>query len=167
MICARFHTLPVGDVSETIHAPDRILTAKYLSSRRWDAVVFRPPFEPETHYVMRIVGLPGETVVIRDGIVIADGTPLEPPQELAGITFTPDPPGHGMTFDPVWGTDENPATLAAGEYFVLGDNTTRSRDSRLWPENATGHPPYALPAENIEGVVTHIYWPPSRVRIIR
>jgi hypothetical protein len=45
---------------------------------------------------------------------------------------------------------------------VLGDFVAQSSDSRFWETGAHGHPPYAVPAENISGVVIHIYWPISR-----
>ena len=57
--------------------------------------------------------------------------------------------------------------VAAGEYFVLGDFSQQSADSRLWESGAPGHPSYAVPESYIIGVATHIYWPPSRWRILR
>ena len=60
-----------------------------------------------------------------------------------------------------------PAKLGDDEYFVLGDFSPQAKDSRLWREGAPGHTPYAVPASHIRGVVTHIYWPPKRWRILR
>ena len=67
----------------------------------------------------------------------------------------------------VWGTPERPATLAAGEYFVLGDFSQQAADSRLWQTGAPAIP--VMPCRNtyLIGVVTHIYWPPGRWRILR
>ena len=167
VICEDFHIEPAGEVNETVHAADHLLTAKYLRPERWDLVVFRPPFDPDVQFVMRVVGLPGEKIVIKDGRVTADGDPLSPPEELAGITYTSSSPSDQPWRETYWGTEQNPAELADDEYFVLGDYTARSRDSRLWPENNTGRPAYALPASNIIGVVTHIYWPPPRWRLFQ
>jgi len=52
---------------------DRILVNKLAEPRRWDLVVFRPPDNPDTMYVKRLVGLPGEEVEIRDGDIFIDG----------------------------------------------------------------------------------------------
>jgi hypothetical protein len=65
------------------------------------------------------------------------------------------------------GTKDRPAVLADDEYFVLGDFSAQSSDSRWWYEGAPGHNPYAVPRSHVRGVVTHIYWPPQRWRVLR
>jgi hypothetical protein len=93
-----------------------------------------------------------------------DGQPLTPPEAIRGIEYL-----SKLEYWPLelWGTAEKPAKLGADEYFVLGDFSAASKDSRLWQKGASGHSPYAVPASYMIGVVTHIYWPPSRWRIIR
>ena len=71
-----------------------------------------------------------------------------------------------MGFGPVgWGCEDNAVVLGLDEYFVLGDFSARSKDSRLWQDGAPGHLPYAVPSDHIIGVVTQIYWPPERWRV--
>jgi signal peptidase I len=99
-------------------------------------------------------------VAIRDGDVWINGVRTEKPNGLSGLVYSADPMWEERT---VWG----PVRLGIDEYFVLGDFSLRSKDSRLWQQGAPGHPPYAVPESYLVGVVTHIYWPPSRWRKFR
>lgn len=103
--------------------------------RRGDVVVFNYPLEPERQFVKRVIGQPGDRVSIADGRVSVNGRLLSEPYL---DTF-----GH---------THMHQIELADGEYFVLGDNRTGSRDSRHWGP---------LPADHIIGKVWAIYWPQS------
>jgi signal peptidase I len=167
-ICDKFHAHTATNsptATATAANGDKFMVAKYLRPSRWDVIAFRNPEDPKTNYVKRLVGLPGETVVIKDGAVWIDGQMLDPPPSLKGLNYVnelPQLPHFRMT-----GTPDRPAVLGAGEYFVLGDFSQQSSDSRLWEQGAPGHPPYAVPESYIIGVVTHIYWPPSRWRILR
>lgn len=88
--------------------------------QRWEIVVFHGPEFRTTPYVKRIVGLPGETVAIKDGRVLINGEPIESPMQIVY-----DAAGrHGV---------RNPCRLGNDEYFVLGDNSPASDDSRTWP----------------------------------
>lgn len=172
VICIEeFHTSLVGGPFEEVLVQDRFLVNKLVKPRRWDIVAFKVPDDPSTSYAMRLVGLPGEEVVIRDGVVWIDGQRHDPPESLRGLRYTTTfeiGTGPGRYIPPqVWGSEEYPAKLGPGEYFVLGDFSENSRDSRLWEYEAAGHPPYAVPESHIIGVVTHIYWPFSRWRSFR
>jgi signal peptidase I len=168
-ICDKFHVHAVTEASSSSTASpnsDKFIAAKYLRPRRWDLVTFRLPSDPKIIYVKRLVGLPGETVVIKDGAISINGQKQDPPTSLNGLTYITEiphaPPGLQIT-----GAPERPAVLGPDEYFVLGDFSAQSSDSRLWTTGAPGHPPYAVPASYIIGVVTHIYWPPGRWRVLR
>jgi signal peptidase I len=164
MICENFHVGHTANVGGKVHSPDRFLVAKYLAPRRWDLTVFQYPEEPSTLYVMRLVGLPGETIHIEDGAVWVNGSRLETPDALRGIKYSSEM--HDLPVE-LWGTKDRPAVLGNGEYFVLGDFSLRSKDSRLWEQGAPGHNPFAVPESYLRGVVTHIYWPPQRWRAFR
>lgn len=140
---------------------DRFACNRWLSPRRWDVVVFRYPIDPERKYVMRLVGLPGEELVIQNKEIWINGVKEPLPQELGGLEYV------STTWDledlnkwegDCWGSPTNPAKLGEKEYFVLGDFTRRSSDSRFWK---------TVPEANLEGVASLIYWPPSRLRILR
>ena len=169
MICENFHLTQDSHVGGPVIRPDRFVVAKFFKPRRWDLVVFQFPEEPSTLYVKRLVGLPGETILIEDGSVWANGKRLTPPDSLDGITYLskhPEPP-HPDSQSDVWGSKNRPAVLSDDEYFVLGDFSAQSYDSRFWEYRESDHNPFAVPESHLQGVVTHIYWPPTRWRVLR
>lgn len=165
-ICSKCLRASTADVPA--QAPvegDRILSLKFLQPQRWDVITFLYPEDPNISYVKRLVGLPGEEIAIRDGEIWIDGQVSERPPELDGLEYTPWP---GSPDSPLWkSSDWGPAKLGEDEYFVLGDFSRASADSRVWREGAPGHHAYAVPRSYLTGVVTHIYWPPSRWRAFR
>ncbi len=88
----------------------------------------------------RLIGLPGQTVEIRDGVVYIDGAALTE-------AYLQDPPIYQ------WG----PEVVPLNSYFVLGDNRNDSVDSHLW-----GY----VPAANLLGKAYKIYWPPNRIQAL-
>jgi signal peptidase I len=134
--------------------PDRVITNKLLTPRRWDVITFRYPKDRGIKYMMRLVGLPGETVYIKDGAVWANDARLDPPPELAGLRYDAE-----MRGTPVpQGTPENPWHLGPDEYCVLGDFSQRAADSRYWGP---------VPGSDIEGVLGLRYWPVARWALFR
>lgn len=144
----------VTEVASTVHPADRFVVSRLHTPRRWDLVTFRFPQEPKVRFAKRLIGLPGEEVVIKDGGIWIDGAKIEPPSEIAELVYTAQPDGPKIS----WGSSERPMRLGDDEYFVLGDFSLSSLDSRYWG---------AVPGKNIEGVVSLILWPPSRFRIFR
>jgi signal peptidase I len=163
-ICDQFHVTQPKPIDDEVHSADRFLVAKFVRPQRWDIIVFRYPEQPSVLYVMRLVGLPGEEITIRDGQVCAGGQVLTPPDDIRGIEYLSE---LDRGFQEAWGSPNRPAKLADDEYFVLGDFSAQSMDSRFWEQGASGHAPYAVPESHLYGVVTHIYWPPSRWRAFR
>ena len=88
MICGNcLRTSPIAGSLGPTFAADRFLVNKMLSPRRWDIIVFRVPADPSKTYAKRLVGLPGEKVLIHDGSVSIDNRRLEPPPSLRGIEY--------------------------------------------------------------------------------
>lgn len=167
MICENFHISKIEDVDDEVLPADRVLVNKLLTPQRWDVVVFRFPQDPSALYMKRLIGLPGETITIEDGAIVVDGERLTPPEHLEGLEYWSYYDERQRPGEETWGHPDRPAVLGEGEYFVLGDFTARSNDSRHWQVGALGHPPYAVPESHLYGVVTHIYWPLSRWRVLR
>ena len=115
------------------------LSYRLREPQRGEVVVFKYPNDPSQRYIKRIIGLPEETIEIKDGkvaILSEKGSQiLDELDYLSSAIFTP-----GNTR----------ITLAGNEYFVLGDNRISSADSRRWG---------ALPRENIVGRVIFRAWP--------
>jgi len=158
------------NLSEEIGWPDRFMVNKLLTPRRWDLVLFRATHihpsgnAPTIRYVKRIVGLPGEEVVIREGSVWIDGERLTPPADIAGLVFRDKVEDRSPI---LWGSADKPAKLGDEEYFVLGDYGYRSTDSRVWENQIEGYAPFALPASYIEGVVDLRFAPLARWHVFR
>ena len=165
MICDNFHVSTADEIDPKVHAEDRLMAAKFLAARRWDLVVFQYPAKPEMLYVSRLVGLPGEKILIKDGSLWVNDERQTPPDTIEGLEYVTELPGG---FDrKLWGTEDRVAVLGEDEYFVLGDFSAQSMDSRAWQKGAPGHKPYAVPKSYIYGVVTHTFWPPRRWRVHR
>jgi signal peptidase I len=165
MICTKeLAFCEVQDPPPRLYPGDRMLVLKVLPVRRWDLMAYRLPEDPTEKYVHRVVGLPGEELYIDGGYVWIDGKKLEPPEPIRNLRYLT---AEDVDFSAGWANKDAPVRLGPDEYFVLGDFSARSKDSRLWNVGAPGHHAYAVPASHIIGVVTHIYWPPSRWRIIR
>ncbi len=116
--------------------------------RRGDVVVFRFPGNPEKDYVKRVVGLPGETVEVRDKTVWIDGQPLDEGGYAHFLDKGPgaEDPAHDLGRErPAYG----PARVPDGQLFVLGDNRDNSNDSRSWG---------LLPRELVKGRALFVYW---------
>ena len=139
---------------------DRVIADKLLAPRRWDLIVYRHPPEPANRLVHRLVGLPGEEVVIKEGAIWINGEKLTPPEPISLLQYTTElsgfGPGKNLPTD--WGSSEKPIRLKDDEFCVLGDFSLRSNDSRVWGP---------VPRANIEGVVTLRYWPISRWHVWR
>jgi signal peptidase I len=123
------------------------LAYRFRAPRRGEIVVFEAPQAADrcglgdggSTFVKRIVGLPGEVVSARDGVIHIDGERLVEPYVA--------PPRRGHE-------SGNWPRVATGHYFVLGDNRTRSCDSRTWG---------TVPRSNLIGPVKLTYWPPNRL----
>ncbi|MEM7311831.1 MAG: signal peptidase I [Planctomycetota bacterium] len=152
--------------SSVAYTGDKIMTIKVIKPSRWDLIVFKFPGDPTQNYLMRLVGLPGEKLYIEDGSVWINDKRLQQPSHIEDLKFDLSIQNNETRFKP-FGKKDDPVTLGPDEYFVLGDFSLMSGDSRYWTVGAPGHPPYAVPESYIVGVATHIYWPPERWRVLK
>jgi signal peptidase I len=107
--------------------------------RRFDIIVFHYPLDPSKSYIKRVVGLPGDWVSIRNGVVYIDGNPLRE-------TFIPPSYVDRGSYPPTY--------VPPDEYFVLGDHRDDSNDSRVWG---------MVPRTFIYGKAVFVYWPLSEM----
>ncbi len=143
-------TLLVGDfllVNKTAFGMELpgtgIMLGAFSDPERSDVVVFHPPHEPDRYYVKRIVGLPGDTLQMRDKVLYVNGEVAQEPYAIhdpeSRDSFHPAMAWQG-TYRPCdvfaarrptrnnWG----PVIVPPERYFVLGDNRDNSEDSRYW-----------------------------------
>lgn len=141
--------IPSSSMEPTLVPGERVLVAKFYyrftEPKRGDIVVFRYPIDNRRNLIKRLVGLPGETIEIKDGVVLVNG------ESLQGDSFN-------RTYYDVGYYGQGEHVVPPDSYFVLGDNSENSDDSRFW-----GY----VPRKNILGRAFVVYWPPHRVRILR
>ena len=157
--------IPSGSMEPTLEPGDRVLVQKVVyGPDRGDVIVFSDPqgrpgpdrgivggffhwlsstlgIERPEHedFIKRVIGLPGETVELRDGRLFVDGVRIREPY-LKGAVDT---------------RDYGPVKVTEGALFVLGDNRLNSNDSRF----GLG----SVPVDKVVGRAFAIVWPPSRV----
>ncbi|MEB3196990.1 MAG: signal peptidase I [Candidatus Sericytochromatia bacterium] len=147
---ARF--IPSESMLPTLEVGDRLIVEKltYLFApiERGDIVVFTPPPRAMSNgnaFIKRVVGLPGETIDIRDGRVFIDGRLLKEPYILEAPRY-PDPDWERL------GMPEG--RIPSDAVFVMGDNRNNSQDSHVWG---------ALPIRNVIGQTVFRFWPFPRL----
>ncbi|MBN1934392.1 MAG: signal peptidase I [Anaerolineae bacterium] len=127
-----------SSMEPNLHHGQYLLVARFSywfqKPQRGQVIVFRSPISQERDLIKRVIGLPGEMVVVRGGQVLIDGQPLDEPYA------NPTPYNGGP-----WQLDEN-------QVFVLGDNRSASMDSHNWGP---------LTLDRIIGKAWFCYWPPN------
>jgi signal peptidase I len=142
------YKIPAGGMIPTLLVGDHVYVDKLIyriarDPERGDVIVFRFPEDENKDFIKRVIGLPGDTIEIRNKTVYVNGTPLE---DSAFAQHT-DPLVHDGRASPR--DNFGPVTVPDNAYFVLGDNRDHSLDSRFW-----GH----VGASKIRGKATIIYW---------
>lgn len=139
--------VPSGSMEPTIMTGSRMIGFRFSylfdDPERGDIIVFRYPDDTSQKFVKRIIGLPGETVEIIDGVTYIDGVALEEDY----LAETPN------------AEDFGPYVVSEGCYFVMGDNRNNSRDSRYW-ENTF------VPEDYIIGKALFCYWPLDEIGVL-
>ncbi len=155
-------TIPSGSMMDTLLVGDYILVNKFLygpaipftdshlpgirKPRRGDIVVFKYPQDEKRDFIKRIIGTPGDRILIRGHTVIVNDEPLVEPYTKEAQPSLPraEPPGYcGYAY----GCE--PLTVPPESYFVMGDNRDNSQDGRYWGFVKRG---------KIKGKAFVIYW---------
>jgi len=133
-------------MSDTLLDGDKLFVTiadmKIIGPQRFDVVICKYP-QRRDHYVKRVIGLPGETLEVRKGVLYIDGEAIEEPF-LSDLRTE--------RFDKI-SNNFGPIVIGEGEYFVMGDNRDNSNDSRN-----VG----MITEEMMVGKVRQIIWPPNR-----
>jgi signal peptidase I len=157
--------IPTGSMEPNLLIGDHLLVNKFVFApavtaverallpnreiRRGDIIVFKYPEEPDRDFIKRVIGLPGETIELRNKKVHVNGSALDEP--YTHHLFPPSPQtGEGEQGRP-WDLRETygPVTVPDDQLFMMGDNRDNSQDSRFWG---------FLPRSYVKGRALVIYW---------
>ena len=148
------YRIPSRSMEDTLLVGDRVLADRiswrFSDPQRGDIVVFHPPGAGPV-LIKRIVGMPGDALSLRDGEVFVNGGRLAEPyvRRVDGRPEPTEPFGTGLP----WALQQ-PYTVPAGSYFMMGDNRTDSGDSRDFGPIARGQ---------LVGRAFARYWPLGRI----
>lgn len=125
---------------------------QWRQPERGDIIVFRFPENEEVFFVKRVIGLPGDKVQVKDGVVILNDKPLElkedsEPDDDNEFTYFKEL-NHRVRYLSKADTNYGPVTVKEKQFFVMGDNRNQSHDSRFWG---------TVPADNIVGKASLIW----------
>jgi signal peptidase I len=126
-----------------------IITLRFNKPKLGDVIVFKAPPDPEKDYIKRVIGVPGDTVIIKNGKVYINSTLLNEGAYLDSTIKTY--PGSFLA-------ENVSVTVPPNSYFVLGDNRTGSSDSREWGFVSFG---------SIVGESLLVYWPFNKIEVIK
>jgi len=155
--------IPTGSMEENLLIGDHLLVNKFAFGptqsavekavlpiadiKRGDVLVFKFPVEPERDFIKRVIGLPGETVEVKERKIYINGAAVDDPHAHYLL------PASSADYHEVTSYDVRerygPVTVPPNHYFVMGDNRDNSQDSRYWG---------FLPRDLVKGKALVIYW---------
>jgi signal peptidase I len=177
--------IPSGSMEPTLQIHDVLLVNefeyRFSKPHDGDIVVFPPPIPTTNDFIKRLIGSPGETFRIHEGIVYRDGKPLSEPYTAQKPAYELEIKNYNIYVDgtPMDPTESNippksqwtsPDTIPPGCYFMMGDNRNNSEDSHIWGfaqlngTFATG--PEAGHKAGFTGHAFLLFWPPGRIGIL-
>lgn len=122
-----------------------VFSKKWKDPERFDVIIFRYPDDESQLFIKRLIGLPGETLEVRDGKVYINGS-----EEPLDDSFVPETPTG----------DFGPIEIPENSYFMMGDNREHSNDSRAWED------PF-VEFHQIVGKAWFRYWPLTEISLIK
>ena len=145
--------IPSGSMRPTLIEGDRILVNKFVyrfrQPRRGEIIVFRFPEDPKRPFIKRLIAVGGDTVEIREGHIFVNGR-MASGEEVSPTTY--------YYNQGPFGQEQTVTDVPQDMYFVLGDNSSSSHDSRFWG---------FVPKRSLIGRAMSIFWPPTRLRVLR
>lgn len=148
------YKIPTGSMKPTFMENDKIFVDKisyrFHEPRRGDIIVFKYPLDRKKDFVKRLAGLPGETIEIRNGVIVVDGKTLHEPPFNRNTYYNVESWPYGKAGQAI--------RVPPGSYFALGDNSAHSADSRQWG---------FVPRKDVIGKAVMIWWPPKRIKLTR
>lgn len=125
-----------------------LITLRFALPSRGDVVVFQAPPAPDKDFIKRVIGLPGDTIMLHNGDVYINSQKLD-----QHVFLKTDVRTYGGRFL----NDDKPITVPDSNYFVMGDNRMNSSDSREWG---------FVPQNKLIGLSFFAYWPVNMVHVI-
>jgi signal peptidase I len=178
--------IPSGSMIPTLQIHDVLLVNefeyRFSKPSHEDVVVFPPPIASPNDFIKRLIGAPGDTLRIHDGIVYRNGVALDEPYEAEKPGYELEVKNYniyvdGSPLDPSlanippkedWSA---PDRIPAGCYFMMGDNRNNSEDSHIWGFAQADGTFLAGPLKGQKASFTGhaflIFWPLDRLRILR
>lgn len=126
-----------------------IITLRFSPPQQGDVIVFKAPNDPEKDYIKRVIGTPGDRILLKDGDIYANEKILDQNKYLKPSIKT-----YGGSFL----RENEPVTIPTDSYFVMGDNRAGSSDSREWG---------FVPLKSIIGESFFVYWPLNTMQFIK
>jgi signal peptidase I len=177
--------IPSGSMEPTLQIHDVLLVNefeyRFFPPHHEDVVVFEPPIDSSNDFIKRLIGAPGDTLRIQNGIVYRNGQALSEPYEQQKPNYNLQIRNYniyvdGQPLDPTFANIppksawSAPDRIPNGYYFMMGDNRNNSEDSHIWGfaqtsgDFASG-PLKGKPAR-FTGHAFLIFWPPNRIHIL-
>lgn len=147
--------IPSGSMRDTLLEGDRILVSKCAywknDPKLGDVMVFRFPDDRKRDFIKRVIGTPGDRVRIAEGNVYVNDVLVEEPSIIRQIYYY-------TRFEWPYGQENQEILVPEGHYFMLGDNSGHSHDSRAWG---------FVPRKDVKGKAFFVFWPLNRWKVIK